>query len=321
VGDVQLPVTSTLDIPIEKDMSAPVYVYTVLTDFFQNHKRYVRSVSAKQLHKGKATKKKSDQCKPEFRLTVPGESLVDYGKIFPCGLRAWSTFNDTLDSFRVRSSCVAHCAASVSSCRVCTVAHTRCCRKQGASAHLHICTATATRSGAPTACWRAGRKDAHALQVSRGGAPDAPLAFDGSDLVWNTDRNELYAHSKPRNFNIVPAKRGGKVVTGPIDEDEHFMAWMRPYVKPGARTCRLWPLKCCTRAAGAALTARVACWAVAVQEVCARCHTAARAPDLGFGAARCPIPCCTPALSLSIDNSGALVLQTCASSGARSTAT
>eukprot|EP00246_Nothoceros_aenigmaticus_P014377 TRINITY_DN5425_c0_g1_i2.p1 TRINITY_DN5425_c0_g1~~TRINITY_DN5425_c0_g1_i2.p1 ORF type:complete len:359 (+),score=61.35 TRINITY_DN5425_c0_g1_i2:232-1308(+) len=72
-------------VPVTKKMNSPVYVYYQLDNYYQNHRRYVKSRSDTQLRgtdMGDVT-----NCKPE-----------DYynGKIIvPCGLIAWSFFNDT----------------------------------------------------------------------------------------------------------------------------------------------------------------------------------------------------------------------------------
>ena len=75
--------------PSPRDMQAPVYVHYALTKFYQNHRRYVRSRSDAQL-----------------RGTVGGDTSVCAPRAHaanatlpppvPCGLVAWSAFNDTL---------------------------------------------------------------------------------------------------------------------------------------------------------------------------------------------------------------------------------
>lgn len=67
-----------------------------------------------------------------------------------------------------------------------------------------------------------------------GGRPET-LQLDDSDLVWDSDRGFFYASYDPANLNTIEALRGGRTVKGPVDEDEHFMAWMRPYSGPSAR--------------------------------------------------------------------------------------
>ena len=39
----------TINVPIEKDMDGPVYFYYKLSNFYQNHRRYVKSRSDEQL--------------------------------------------------------------------------------------------------------------------------------------------------------------------------------------------------------------------------------------------------------------------------------
>lgn len=68
-------------------MKGPVYVYYQLDNFYQNHRRYVKSRSDTQL-RSKAGELDISNCKPE--ATTGNNS-----PIVPCGLIAWSLFNDT----------------------------------------------------------------------------------------------------------------------------------------------------------------------------------------------------------------------------------
>lgn len=72
-------------ITVPKRMKKPIYVYYQLDNFYQNHRRYVKSRNDDQL-KDPNSQSVSD-CKPED--TVNGSVIV------PCGLIAWSLFNDT----------------------------------------------------------------------------------------------------------------------------------------------------------------------------------------------------------------------------------
>ncbi|KAG6743312.1 hypothetical protein POTOM_054266 [Populus tomentosa] len=76
---------SLLDVP--KHMKSPVFIYYELDNFYQNHRRYVKSRSDKQL-RSKASEGVTETCKPEA-VTSNGQPIV------PCGLVAWSLFNDT----------------------------------------------------------------------------------------------------------------------------------------------------------------------------------------------------------------------------------
>ncbi|KAG8810417.1 hypothetical protein FRC18_004070 [Serendipita sp. 400] len=77
------------------DLEKPVFLYYKLTNFFQNHRRYVQNLDKDQL-KGKAidagTLQKGN-CRPL------GHDDRDTSKaIYPCGLIANSMFNDTLNN-------------------------------------------------------------------------------------------------------------------------------------------------------------------------------------------------------------------------------
>ncbi|PSS14291.1 ALA-interacting subunit like [Actinidia chinensis var. chinensis] len=75
----------TLRVP--KHMKQPIYVYYQLDNFYQNHRRYVKSRSDEQL-KNSNSESDTSSCKPEGTI-ANGSSIV------PCGLIAWSLFNDT----------------------------------------------------------------------------------------------------------------------------------------------------------------------------------------------------------------------------------
>jgi hypothetical protein len=86
------PVTVTFT--PDKKMSAPVYVYYDLDNYYQNYRRYVRSLDSKQLGGKNST---SGACEPVQYLGDNGKnnSLPNQGRVNPCGLIAYSNFNDT----------------------------------------------------------------------------------------------------------------------------------------------------------------------------------------------------------------------------------
>lgn len=101
--------TSTLVVTVEKDMDSPVHVYYILGDFYQNHKRYVRSVSYDQLHGGNPSG--LQDCVPQRWIgSEENASLPQMGQMNPCGLTAWSLFNDSFTDFSVHSFTVASAA-------------------------------------------------------------------------------------------------------------------------------------------------------------------------------------------------------------------
>lgn len=71
---------------VPKDMQAPVFLYYRLTNFYQNHRRYVKSVDEAQL----AGQQSIVDCSP---LDINPNNNLPY---YPCGLVANSLFNDTI---------------------------------------------------------------------------------------------------------------------------------------------------------------------------------------------------------------------------------
>lgn len=79
----------TINFAIPADIKPPVFLYYKLTKFYQNHRRYVKSLYQDQLN-GKA--KSYDDVKGSDCAPLD----VDGGKpIYPCGLIANSMFNDS----------------------------------------------------------------------------------------------------------------------------------------------------------------------------------------------------------------------------------
>ncbi|KAL5205984.1 hypothetical protein ABZP36_034193 [Zizania latifolia] len=79
--------TCTRIFKVPKDMQKPIYIYYQLDKFYQNHRRFVRSRNDLQLRNPKKAKD-TQYCSPEA-AAYGGRPIV------PCGLRAWSLFNDT----------------------------------------------------------------------------------------------------------------------------------------------------------------------------------------------------------------------------------
>mmetsp|Transcript_2198 Transcript_2198/g.3670 ORF Transcript_2198/g.3670 Transcript_2198/m.3670 type:complete len:318 (+) Transcript_2198:37-990(+) len=77
---------------VEEDMEAPVYVYYRLTNFYQNHRRYVKSRDDQQLRGNVLPYSDvATNCDP---LVSNGTSQAQKDVYFPCGLIAASMFND-----------------------------------------------------------------------------------------------------------------------------------------------------------------------------------------------------------------------------------
>ncbi|KAG0279236.1 hypothetical protein BGZ96_002018 [Linnemannia gamsii] len=87
----------TVKFTIPDTMKKPVFVYYRLSNFYQNHRRYVKSFDAKQLSGVARTvaELSGGSCDP---LAVVSEGDAQY-PIYPCGLIANSVFNDTFSPF------------------------------------------------------------------------------------------------------------------------------------------------------------------------------------------------------------------------------
>ncbi|KAF5778109.1 putative CDC50/LEM3 family protein [Helianthus annuus] len=79
--------TCTRSIKVPKKLVAPIFVYYQLENFYQNHRRFVKSKSDKQLRDVKAEN--------DTKFCLPVAYDYDNKPIVPCGLIAWSLFNDT----------------------------------------------------------------------------------------------------------------------------------------------------------------------------------------------------------------------------------
>ncbi|KAG8067918.1 hypothetical protein GUJ93_ZPchr0005g15128 [Zizania palustris] len=87
IQDSKTDKACTRTITVPKPMKGPIQIYYQMDNFYQNHRRYVKSRSDEQLRdKGSAHLVKT--CEPEG-TSEAGAPIV------PCGLIAWSLFNDT----------------------------------------------------------------------------------------------------------------------------------------------------------------------------------------------------------------------------------
>uniref|UniRef100_A0ACD5TTT7 Uncharacterized protein n=1 Tax=Avena sativa TaxID=4498 RepID=A0ACD5TTT7_AVESA len=76
----------TITLKAHKYMKRPIFLYYQIGNFYQNHRSYASSRNDRQLLYKNAHLKK--ECNPETHTT-------DGAPIVPCGLVAWSLFNDT----------------------------------------------------------------------------------------------------------------------------------------------------------------------------------------------------------------------------------
>ncbi|KAG8365638.1 hypothetical protein BUALT_Bualt18G0126900 [Buddleja alternifolia] len=91
IKNSSIPKNCTKFFKIPKHMKAPINIYYQLDNYYQNHRRYVKSRNDKQLLHG-LEYHDIGSCMPED---------VNHGHpVVPCGLIAWSLFNDTYSFFR-----------------------------------------------------------------------------------------------------------------------------------------------------------------------------------------------------------------------------
>lgn len=101
-GSFQVPNTRVCQIQftIPNNIGPPVFLYYRLTNFFQNHRRYVKSYDSDQLL-GQNPSPPAASCYPLDTSVLPtatasGASASQTQVYYPCGLVANSMFNDTI---------------------------------------------------------------------------------------------------------------------------------------------------------------------------------------------------------------------------------
>lgn len=97
-------------VAVPSDMQPPINVYYRVSGVFQNYRRYTKSRSSKQMRgptkSGEQPLKASELalCAPQLYETgEPNARLPQDGLVLPCGLQAWSFFNDTFQIRKVVS--------------------------------------------------------------------------------------------------------------------------------------------------------------------------------------------------------------------------
>ena len=95
-----------IEIQVESDMYAPIYVYYAIDNFYQNHRRYVKSRSNEQMMGNNLGVNDLDDCDPiktnrdlgDDIKSVSGKDLDPDAAAYPCGLVARSVFTDQFTS-------------------------------------------------------------------------------------------------------------------------------------------------------------------------------------------------------------------------------
>ncbi|GMH66871.1 hypothetical protein TrST_g7506 [Triparma strigata] len=89
--------TCTVTFTVSKKMPKPVYVYYELSNFYQNHRKYVKSLSFKQLRGETVPSSDLSDCAPLDSITKTVSGTSSKYTLNPCGLVANSLFNDVLN--------------------------------------------------------------------------------------------------------------------------------------------------------------------------------------------------------------------------------
>ena len=106
-GDDGKPLICEVDLPqIDTEVKSPVMVYYQLDNFYQNHRRYVKSRDNDQLNGKYLPVDQLSDCDPIKKVedlwlnqkkNLNGVQLADSEPAIPCGLVAKSFFNDTYE--------------------------------------------------------------------------------------------------------------------------------------------------------------------------------------------------------------------------------
>ena len=97
-----------LPLKIDQKIEAPIFVYYQLDNFLQNHRRYIKSRSNKQLAGDEVELESArTDCEPALtnQQTVPESIIKEKGLkpedvAWPCGLIAKSFFNGEIDNMK-----------------------------------------------------------------------------------------------------------------------------------------------------------------------------------------------------------------------------
>ncbi|KAI8819048.1 ligand-effect modulator 3 family [Fimicolochytrium jonesii] len=100
--------TCTIDFKVDEAFNPPVFMYYRLTNFYQNHRRYVKSFDAEQLKGSQTTPsgKGLDLCDPlktppqgtTVRINGQDVAVSPNAQYYPCGLIANSMFSDEISN-------------------------------------------------------------------------------------------------------------------------------------------------------------------------------------------------------------------------------
>jgi len=192
----------TINITIAETMEKPIYMYYKLSDFYQNHRRYVKSRHDAQL-RGVSTQTPDlleADCTSYYRHNEShaGDAYNSISNVIsPCGLIAWSVFNDSFSLVKEDGTKVAMLETGVA-------------WPSDVSDKFHNAGDSSTGTNFPPF--------AHWKQASCSGTVDG-VTLDASKL----------ADCEAANPDATTGLSAGWCFfgSGYCNEDEHFMVWMR----------------------------------------------------------------------------------------------
>lgn len=183
--------TCSVNYTIDNDMDPPIYFHYKLTNFYQNHRSYVKSRSENQLKNEDILD--NDDCDPSEVKTAQGGEYE--GRIMlPCGLIANSFFND---KYKVRL-------------------FTPNVNDDGYQV-IEFCNNTDTCNGDPQNVENWSDATWHA-------SPN----WDNSNIAWKSDVDKKFASvTQTEKTTDINSLQNWQNITLPDTDDQDFIVWMR----------------------------------------------------------------------------------------------
>mmetsp|Transcript_9162 Transcript_9162/g.18343 ORF Transcript_9162/g.18343 Transcript_9162/m.18343 type:complete len:388 (-) Transcript_9162:110-1273(-) len=202
----------TVTFNVAEDMDGPVYVYYELTNFYQNHRKYVKSLSFKQLRGEVTDHHDLADCAPLDHVVVGGATKA----LNPCGLVANSLFNDV---FNLTSS--QHPSFTDSGIAWSSDVDSKFGQPEGFSAAECLCGGS-DASTTPPGC-------SSASMCGPSGSPGAYGCGSSGTAHLDASTSTCYAYTYPDDDNTQYLYESYPMVVQPQEGvlNEHFIVWMR----------------------------------------------------------------------------------------------
>ena len=217
-----------LSFQVPQRMVAPVYLYYKLTNFYQNHRRYVSSRNEQQLAGQDVPSSSMSDASPLLTpqggipVSVNGRNATYDDFVYsPAGLIAWSLFNDTFELRKFNVSSPSETPTDK-------------------TATILICNTTRFRNNDSTAILTGGNETnlCHKNGIAWDSDKKSKFATPTmSDTIW-TARRDNYGAPIPTTNSIFLANGWYANETGhnvPVSTDEDLMVWMRTASLPEFR--------------------------------------------------------------------------------------